>query len=106
MLKDPLIGQNAPVPPGVFIKEDILEEFHMTQGELAARLGVSRRTIHDLVNAKCALTAEMALRLARLTGTTAEFWLNSQRAVDLAQAERRLSANLQEISPLETAEPI
>jgi len=103
MLKDPLIGQNQPVPPGVFIKEDILDEFGLTQGDLARRLGVSRRTINDLVNAKCALTAEMALRLAKLTGTTPEFWLNSQRAVDIALAERRLHGNLGVIAPLEPA---
>jgi len=45
----------------------------------------------------------MALRLSRLFGNTAEFWLNAQRAVDLWEAGRRAKKKIERISPLSAA---
>lgn len=81
-----MISENRPTHPGEFIREDILEEFELTQGELAERLGVSRRTINQLVNERRGITADMALRLGKLTNTTPQLWLNLQTAVDLWDA--------------------
>jgi addiction module HigA family antidote len=92
-----------PTRPGLYIKEDILDEFGLTQAALADALKVSRRTINQLVNGKRAVTPEVALKLARFTGTSAEFWLNLQRAVDLWEAGQRTVGALAAIKPLETA---
>jgi antitoxin HigA-1 len=81
-----MISENRPTHPGEFIREDILEEFGFTQGELAERLGVSRRTISQLVNERRGISADMALRLGKLTNTTPQLWLNLQMAVDLWDA--------------------
>jgi addiction module HigA family antidote len=94
-----------PTSPATFIREDILEEFDLTQEELAKALRVSRRTVNQLVNGKRGVSAEMALRLGRLTCTTAEFWLNAQRGVDLWDARRELEAELALIEPLPGLKP-
>lgn len=81
-----MISENRPTHPGEFIREDILEEFGLTQGELAQRLGVSRRTINQIVNERRGISADMALRLGKFTNTTPQMWLNLQMAVDLWDA--------------------
>lgn len=92
--------RRPPTPPATFIREDVLEAYGLTQDELARRLGVSRLTVNQLVNDRRAITAEMALRLARLTGTTPEFWLNLQQRTDLWRARRRLGGDLEAIEPM------
>ncbi len=81
-----MIPENRPTHPGEFIREDILAEFGLTQAQLAEKLGVSRRTINQLVNEKRGITADMALRLAKFTNTSPQLWLNLQQAVDLWDA--------------------
>ncbi len=81
-----MISENRPTHPAEFIREDILAEFQLTQGQLAERLGVSRRTINQLVNERRSITADMALRLGKLTNTSPQLWLNLQTAVDLWDA--------------------
>lgn len=87
-----MIPENRPTHPGEFIREDILEEFALTQSELAQQLGVSRRTINQIVNEKRGVSADMAIRLGKLTNTTAQLWLNLQTAVDLWDASHASSA--------------
>lgn len=81
-----MVPENKPTHPGEFIREDILKEFGLTQTELAKRLGVSRRTINQIVNEKRGVTADMALRLGQLTNTTPQLWLNLQMMYDLWEA--------------------
>jgi len=87
-----LIPENRPTHPGEFIREDILLELNLTQGELAEMLGVSRRSINQLVNEKRSVTADMALRLGKFTNTSPQMWLNLQTAVDLWEASRSTEA--------------
>ena len=72
----------------------------LTQAQLAAALRVSRLSVSQLVNGSRTVTAEMALRLGRAFSTSAEFWLNLQRQVDLSQAEHRISGTLNVIPVL------
>ena len=90
----------APTHPGVFVAEDILDEFSLTQEALAQELRVSRRTINQIVNAKRGITADMALRLARFTNTSPEMWINLQSAWDLWQAQQSAEMDLKAIRPL------
>lgn len=92
--------ERAPTPPGVYIAEDILKENGLTQQELADALDVSRRTISQLVNASRMVTAETALKLGKLTGTSPQFWLNLQMSVDLWTAEQKARRTLARIKPL------
>lgn len=61
--------------PGYYIK-DLIDELGMTQDELAKRLGSSGKNISDLINGKCNLSDEMALKLSIVFGTTIDMWLN------------------------------
>jgi addiction module HigA family antidote len=84
-LRDP---KRRPTHPGEILRADVLPALDMTQTELAQRLGVSRLTVSELLHGKRALSADMAMRLARLLGTTPESWLNMQQAVDLWELEQ------------------
>ena len=84
-LRDP---KRKPTHPGEVLREDILLELNMTQAELAKRIGVSRLTVSELLLGKRAMSADMAVRVAKLTNTTPESWLRMQEALDLWQLER------------------
>ena len=79
-----------PTHPGAVLREDVLPELAWTQGEFAERLMVSRQTVSDLLHEKKAVTAEMAIRIARAVGGTPESWLRMQEVLDLWTAEIRL----------------
>lgn len=57
---------------------DLLEEKDWTQLELAARLGYDKKHVNQLIKSKAALTEDAALRLERVLGSTANFWLNRE----------------------------
>lgn len=81
-----MMPKNRPIHPGEFIREDILKEFHLTQERFAQLLGVSRRTVSEIVNEKRGISVDMALRIGRFTRTTPEVWLNLQNSVDIWDA--------------------
>lgn len=90
-----------PVHPGEVLNELFLVPLEMSGGALARRLGVPRTRIERLVKKETALTADTALRLSAFFGNTAEFWLNLQRAHDLAAA--RETVDLTHIEPMAAA---
>ncbi len=77
----------VPVHPGEILREDVLPTLGMTKTAVAGALGISRRTLYDILNEKQPVTAEMAVRFGKLFGNGAAFWFNLQRAHDLAIAE-------------------
>lgn len=81
-------SKRNPTHPGEVLREDVLPALRMSQTELARRLGVSRLSVSELLLGKRALSADMAVRIARLTNTTAESWLHMQAAVDLWRLEQ------------------
>ena len=82
--------RRKPTAPGEILREEFLEPLRMTQRELAQHLGCDVKVINRIVNARSAVTAEMALKLAATFGTTPDFWLSAQTAIDLYAAQRRL----------------
>lgn len=80
--------KRKPTHPGEVLREDVLPALEMTQTEFAKRLNVSRLSVSELLLEKRAMTADMALRVARLTRTTPESWLRMQEALDLWELER------------------
>jgi antitoxin HigA-1 len=82
-----------PISPGDVLRKRILKD-RITQDQLAEAMAVSRISVNQIINGRRAITAEMALRLARVTSTTPEFWLNLQREVDLYNARRNLDPML------------
>ena len=85
------------------LREDFMPGYGLTVTTLADTLGVSRQTINELLRERRALSPAMALRLSRLFGSSPEFRLNAQRAVDLWQAERELEKDLERTRTLRAA---
>lgn len=79
--------RRRPTHPGEILREDILPALGVTQEYIAQCLGVSRRTISEIVNERRPVTADMAIRLGRLFGTSASSWLNMQHTLDLWELE-------------------
>lgn len=93
----------APVHPGEILKEEYLQDYGLSQYELAKRLGVPAPRINAIVLGKRGISADTALLLARLFGNSPEFWLNLQGHYDLQLAEGRLAGKLEQVVGL-TAE--
>lgn len=70
-----------PPHPGRLVKENI-EEIGLTVAEAAEGLGVTRQQLYKLINCQSAISPEMALRLEKAIGRTADAWLRMQAAYD------------------------
>jgi len=75
-----------PTHPGEILREDVIKPLGLTVTQAARDLGVSRKTLSELINQKAALSSEMALRIAKATNTSPESWLNMQTKLDLWNA--------------------
>ena len=75
------------------MREDILPALRMSKTAVARALGISRQTLYDILNERQPVTAEMAVRFGKLFGNGAAFWINLQRARDLAIAERTVDVS-------------
>jgi addiction module HigA family antidote len=75
-----------PPHPGRSIRNACLEPLGLTVTEGAKVLGVSRQALNNIVNGKSGISADMAIRLTKAFGSTADTWLRMQAAYDLAQA--------------------
>ena len=89
--------------PGEMLREDFLPDYGPTVAGLAEAVGVSRQSINELSRGRRAVSPEMALRLSRLFGNSAVFWLNAQRAVDLWDAAQTIRNDVARIKPLRVA---
>ena len=95
-----------PVHPGDILRNDFLEPLGLTAYRLAKQLGVSRPTITQIVARRRGVPAEMALRLARYFGTSAQVWQNLQSQYDLEVATTKIGKAVnQKIQPRSVAEP-
>jgi addiction module HigA family antidote len=76
-------SSRKPTHPGAILREDVLPALAMTQTEFARRLAVSRLTVSELLHEKRGLSADLAIRLSKLTATTPESWLRMQESLDI-----------------------
>jgi addiction module HigA family antidote len=78
------MAMKNPPHPGAGLKDDI-EALGLSVAEAAKGLGVTRQQLHNVVSGRSGITPEMALRLEKAIGSTADHWLRLQAAYDLAQ---------------------
>jgi addiction module HigA family antidote len=90
MTEDPL----SPVHPGEILLEEFLKPYGLTAGRAAARLKIARPRIEKLVRGRTPVTVDTALRLERLFGASAQFWMNLQTRYDLETAKLALAGDL------------
>jgi antitoxin HigA-1 len=95
-------GERPPTSPGEMLLEEFLKPLGLTQIDFAARIGVSYVRLNEIINGRRGITPSTALRLAKALGTTPDFWLNSQMAIDLYY----VSHDEEELRQLERIEPV
>jgi addiction module HigA family antidote len=78
-----------PIHPGRIVKHDCLEPLGLTVTAAAKALRITRQALNNLVNERAGISPEMAIRLEKAFGSTADTWLRLQAAYDLAQARKR-----------------
>lgn len=83
------MSMKNPVHPGHIIKHSIAAT-GLSVTAAAGRLGVTRQTLSRVINAKTALSPEMAVRISKAFGSTPEHWLRMQLAYDMARMRERM----------------
>ena len=85
-----MMKKRKPVHPGALLKEEVLIPLGLTVTKAADDLGVSRKTLSELINEKASLSPDMAVRISKATGTSPESWLNMQLKLDLWASEQKV----------------
>lgn len=83
------MSMKNPPHPGLSVRLDCLEPLGLSVTDGAKALGVTRQALNNLVNGKGGISPEMAIRLDKAFGGSAQVWLGLQMDYDLAQAMKR-----------------
>lgn len=83
------MSMKNPPHPGLSVRADCLEPLSLSVTEAARKLGVSRKQLSNVVNARAGISPEMAIRLDKAFGGGAGVWYRMQAAYDLAQALKK-----------------
>jgi antitoxin HigA-1 len=78
-----------PAHPGEIVREECLKPLNLSVTAAAEALGVTRKALSDLLNAHTGVSPEMAIRLEKVFGSTADTWLGMQMQYDLWEARQR-----------------
>jgi antitoxin HigA-1 len=78
-----------PIPPGEILAEEFMKPYGISQNRLARDIDINPARVNDIVHGRSAITAPIALRLAKYFGTTPELWLNLQASYDLRRARAK-----------------
>ncbi len=89
--------------PGELLREDVLPALRLTVKDAAAKLGVSRQTLHAILTERSSVTPEMAVRLGKLCGNGPGLWLRMQIDYDLWKAEQAMAKIVKKIPTLRAA---
>jgi addiction module HigA family antidote len=88
------------IHPGEILLEEFLAPMNISQNALARSISVPPRRINEIVLGKRSISADTALRLARVFGTSEVFWMGLQADYDLEQARGQIAPMLREIERL------
>jgi len=81
--------KRKPTHPGDVLREDVIKPLGLTVTEAAKRLGVTRKTLSELINCKSSVSPEMAVRIGKATKTSPDSWLYMQTQLDLWYASQK-----------------
>ena len=79
-----------PTSPGEILSEEFLKPMGLTQKQLADHIDVDIKVINRIVKERTGVSPLVAVKLAHVLKTSAEFWLNAQMAIDIYRAETAL----------------
>ena len=85
------------IHPGEILLEEFLNPMGISQNRLARAMDVPPRRINEIVHGNRAVTADTALRLARVLGTSEQFWMGLQADYDLEEARKATGNKLKDI---------
>jgi len=88
------------VHPGEILLEEFLRPMDISQTRLANSIGVPPRRINEIVLGKRGITADTALRLARVFGTSVQFWMGLQDEYELREARSAIESQLERMLPI------
>jgi addiction module HigA family antidote len=89
----------APTHPGAMLREIVIPSLHRNKTEIARALGVSRETLHKLLNERQRVTPELAAKLGAAFGNGPGLWLRMQAAVDTHYAEHLDVSEVRDLTP-------
>lgn len=95
MTKTKTKGRLELITPGEILAEEFMKPHGLSQNRLARDLDISPARVHDIVHGKSAITANIALRLAKYFRTSASFWMNLQSYYDLRKAQAAIGAEVE-----------
>ncbi len=95
--------ERQPIHPGEILLHDLMEPLGITQKGIAAELRTSFRTINEIINGKRGVSPDMALRLAKYFGMSADFWLNAQKNYELQKAWQKNKGIIKKIATRKAA---
>lgn len=85
--------------PGEILKKDFLKPMGISGYALAKAIGVNPQRVSDITLSKSGVSADMAIRLEKFFGVSAEFWMNLQAGYELATAKKQLKSTISRIKP-------
>src|SRR5438093_2198453 len=88
---DDRMQMKNPAHPGELVRDNI-DELGLSVSQAAKGLGVTRQQLHNIIAGRSAITPEMAVRLEKAIGSTADTWLRMQMNYDLAQIRKRATS--------------
>jgi len=91
------------IHPGEILQKDFLDPMEITAYKLSKAIGVQQTRISQITKGKTSITADMATRLSKFFGTSAEVWMNLQSKYDIRKTRLEKSEMLDKITPLEVA---
>ncbi|MBI5874530.1 MAG: HigA family addiction module antidote protein [Deltaproteobacteria bacterium] len=89
------------IHPGEVLVEEFMKPLNITAYKVAKETHLSQTIIEEIIKGKKRITADMALRLSRLLGTTPHFWLGLQNDYDIEEEEMAIKKELKEIHQLQ-----
>jgi addiction module HigA family antidote len=81
------MAKQAPIHPGEILKTEFLDPLGITPYALSKNVAIDRGNLSRIINGKSSISADVALRLARFFGTSADSWMNLQTRYDLEMAK-------------------
>ncbi len=94
------------IHPGEILLEEFLNPMGISQNRLANAISVSPRRINEIVLGKRSVTADTALRLAKVFGTSVQFWMGLQAEYELREVRIIISEQLKHLQPIVETKPV
>ncbi len=88
------------IHPGEILLEEFLLPMQISETRLAHSIGVPPRCINEIVLGKRGITADTALRLARVFGNSVQFWMGLQNEYELREARNSIKDQLERMMPI------